>query len=675
MRRIRQALSPAQVEGFAPILKGISEDRKYTVRTQSADEYFVKLFDSAAGGFIALKARNEIEWTVWAAERGFGPKVVFSSMQQGIMITHYLNNEMDLDEEGMLEPRLSASLARLRSVHSSDIPAHSLRYPAREAIFGWKEAYAKLSLQQTQMPLIQLGTRIVDASIHRLSASPHKVVPVHGDFHQWNVMFAKGISWLVDWTWGGIGDAMQDLAYYAYHADLHGLKQFEGMLRKYDPALSRADIDRAKCHFALTHARFYIEVLLTASPDKAQWRKKRLGALEADLVEDGQWLELETTIAKFAGAAIACGSTDPSVSSCRYGSKEDHDAPTAPERIVISPKIAPVPSAAPLVSDGIETRDLQRIQQVLSSTRIISCESIVLGLSGDHKFRVTDTEHEQYFVKIFGIGTGGSSERVASNEISLSLWAGSTGLGPHVVAYDLDQGILITRYLNNEMGNWNEGGKEPRLSATLSTMRSLHASKATAVPFGRAISGELTHWVEECDRTTSHLKELGFLAYAREIVDACAGRLTENPPSGFSICHNDCHQANVRFSLGKAWLVDWATGGPGDPMKEVAYFAYHIGIHGFADLEALLEKYGSTLSQEDTIRAKCYFAWTHAYRYLEALRNVPHADDQERTRKLQVIEADLLEDGLWLGLERVSLTWGVPDPYFARVLLTDTCTG
>lgn len=122
---------------------------------------------------------------------------------------------------------------------------------------------------------------------------PYSTVLTHGDFHQFNVMFASGKAWLIDWAWSCRGDAMQDVAYYAYLAEFHGFTQFEEMLKKYDPALSQADVDRAKCHFALTHVRFYIEVLLESSPGKAQWRKEQLRLIEADLVEDAEWLGLE----------------------------------------------------------------------------------------------------------------------------------------------------------------------------------------------------------------------------------------------------------------------------------------------------------------------------------------------------------------------------------------------
>lgn len=122
-----------------------------------------------------------------------------------------------------------------------------------------------------------------------------------------------------------------------------------------------------------------------------------------------------------------------------------------------------------------------------------------------------------------------------------------------------------------------------------------------------------------------------------------------------SFCHNDCHQGNVRFDGGKAWLVDWATAGPGDPMKEVGYFACQVGCHGSMDFETLVNKYDAALSPNDIRRARCYFAWTHAYWYLADLRETSPDDAQDRARRLQAIEPDLIDDGLWLGFEEVSV--------------------
>lgn len=113
-RRIRQALSPATVKALSPILRGISHDRKYQVTSTENDEYFVKIFETRADGSNASGTRSEIEWTVWAAEKGFGPQIAVSDVKQGILITQYLTNEMGRWEDGKLEPRLSASLAHTR---------------------------------------------------------------------------------------------------------------------------------------------------------------------------------------------------------------------------------------------------------------------------------------------------------------------------------------------------------------------------------------------------------------------------------------------------------------------------------------------------------------------------------------------------------------------------------
>lgn len=331
-------------------------------------------------------------------------------------------------------------------------------------------------------------------------------------------MFTGGIAWLIDWTWSGRGDAMQDLAYYAYQAEFDGLTQFEGMLEKYNPALSPAAKERAKCHFALTHMRFYAEVLLTTSPDKAEWRRKRLRALEADLIEDGQWQGVDYMLSGFADAFGLIESAELPKPSGHPGSSQAQHCSTD------------LQSRSP---DVVELLDLRRIRHTISPETVKSCEAIVLGRSGDRKYRMTDTDDKQFFVKVFNIGTDGSLDPLALHEITVSVWAGTEGFGPQVVAYDTQQGTLITEYLKNEMGDWKEGGKEPRLSATLCTMRSLHASRVISVPVQRAIRGELAYWETECSKLTSQQKRMPFAQLMSKIVNACATELAENAPLAF----------------------------------------------------------------------------------------------------------------------------------------------
>jgi thiamine kinase-like enzyme len=157
---------------------------------------------------------------------------------------------------------------------------------------------------------------------------------------------------------------------------------------------------------------------------------------------------------------------------------------------------------------------------------------------------------------------------------------------------------------------------------------------------------------------TLQQEQLPFSQFARKVVKACADKLAAFTPC-LAFCHNDFHQANVLFSDGKAWIVDWATGCIGDPMRDVAYFACRIEIQGSTDLEALLQKYDANLSQEDVLRAKCWFAWMHAHTYLRLLLDTSLGNEQEKAARLLMSEAVLVDAirglDLNLGLEGVSV--------------------
>jgi thiamine kinase-like enzyme len=423
------------------------------------------------------------------------------------------------------------------------------------------------------------------------------------------------------------------------------------VLRKYNSALSQADVDRAKYHFALTNVRIDLDVLLTATPDKAKLREEKLRVIEADLVEAGQWLGIDCS------ESVLDKIPEPFESSNLEEKLGDSETTRSQDATQVrqsgSPVKAPHSIRASHLLDGMENPDLQRIEHMMSPTRIKSIKPIVLGGSRDRKYRVTTTNNDEYFVKIFSTRADGSPYPRTRNEIEKTVWAADEGFGPKVKAYDTEQGILITQYLTNEMGRWDDGRREPRLSTTLALMRALHSSEILGHYSSYSTEQATVYWGKELAKLSSQQRQLPLSQFGRKIIEASIDRLSDMPYRAVNI-HGDFHQWNVMFAKGRAWLIDWPFGERGDAMEDAAFYAYRADIRGFDEFERILKRYDPVLMQADVDRAKCRFALMHVRVYIEVLLQSSLEKSKLKKERLQAIEEDLRQDAEWLGIEMVS---------------------
>ena len=289
-RKIERALSPRRVAQIDPIASGYSGAHTYRVTDDQRQQYFAKLGQSWADTAETLHVRAEIEHAVWAAERGLGPAVVFADAVDTTLITTFLRNEMDAWGQGGQEPRLSATLATMRRLHESE-PLDTRRpYDKKSAAAWWRQELAKVSPADRDSPFVTEAARIAEACIDKLSAYSFDAVILHGDFHQSNVIYASGTAWLIDWGSRNEGDAMEELAYFAYHIDV-SLSDIDPLLVKYG-RLSSEEVDRAKCHLAYLHAHRYLQTLKGMPWDRPERRERALRLHESYLRDDSQWLNL-----------------------------------------------------------------------------------------------------------------------------------------------------------------------------------------------------------------------------------------------------------------------------------------------------------------------------------------------------------------------------------------------
>lgn len=203
----------------------------------------------------------------------------------------------------------------------------------------------------------------------------------------------------------------------------------------------------------------------------------------------------------------------------------------------------------------------------------------------------------------------------------------------------------MTEFLGNDMGSWAEGGLEPRLSATLLTLRRLHDSEPEGLPKKLSATRALARWAKERARVRAEDLDDPYVALADTLAQRAIAQLQGMPFSPVPR-HGDMHQDNVRFTQGRAWFVDWEAFNHGDPMEELANYFYHIDMP-ISDAAHAARSYGE-LGPEDCTRLKLHLALIHADRYLRTLRGMPWDLPQWRPQKIALHQNYLQDDSAWL---------------------------
>lgn len=122
----------------------------------------------------------------------------------------------------------------------------------------------------------------------------------------------------------------------------------------------------------------------------------------------------------------------------------------------------------------------RKIQAALLPERLKSLKPLAPGQSGTQVYRATAATGHEIFAKVVQAWEDVDEPEELRAEMARSDWAAERGFGPTVLYADSRQGLLLTEFLPNEMGEWHEGGMEPRLSATLTLMHKLHQTEVSS---------------------------------------------------------------------------------------------------------------------------------------------------------------------------------------------------
>lgn len=302
--------------------------------------------------------------------------------------------------------------------------------------------------------------------------------------------------------------------------------------------------------------------------------------------------------------------------------------------------------------EGGRARDERRVREVLRGVLADLPPYTVApaqgGYSGLRAFRVQQGD-DAYFLKVVLDWKDVHSPAAFAAECETAPWAASNGLGPEVVAASAERGLLLTRYLANEQASYGEAGEEPRLSATLRTMATLH--RLAPAPAGRELDLDgLRH------RLDARLARLEQGPMRGDGADARLGRVRALHASFVqrlvgrhyrpTLCHGDLQPGNALVVAGRAWFVDWGSLHTGDPMRELAKHVYHVDAN-LAHLSARVAGYGE-LSAADLRRCQLHLAIIHAEQFVDAAIGMPWDRPARRDEKLARLFDWLVQDAAYL---------------------------
>ncbi len=174
-------------------------------------------------------------------------------------------------------------------------------------------------------------------------------------------------------------------------------------------------------------------------------------------------------------------------------------------------------------------------------------------------------------------------------------------LGPRLEFLDVEQGILLTRYIPGRAWTQDDLADHHNVARLAELLRAVHAVEIPAKPFGLR------------ERVARYAACVG-TPPAAERAHAIIALLSELDAAEACLCHNDVVCANV-IDGDRLYLVDWEYAALGDPFFDLATVVAHHGLPAEA-ARALLEAYAGRVREFDEKRLR---GWCEVYRSLVSL--------------------------------------------------------
>lgn len=214
----------------------------------------------------------------------------------------------------------------------------------------------------------------------------------------------------------------------------------------------------------------------------------------------------------------------------------------------------------------------------------VSTEQLSGGITNTN-YRV-DAGGESFVVRLIGDRTqllGIDRE----SELQACRLAADLGIGPELVAADLGDGVVVTRFIAGRPIAHGEVGVEPVVAEIASALRRVHGAGTVTATFDTFTLVPSYHRLAERHEVTPAFDYGTMCRTLERIADV-------RPWQPAALCHNDLLNSNLLHD-GGVRIVDWEYAGMGDPFFDLGNLAVN---HGFSEAqeEALLRCYFGTAS-------------------------------------------------------------------------------
>lgn len=246
-----------------------------------------------------------------------------------------------------------------------------------------------------------------------------------------------------------------------------------------------------------------------------------------------------------------------------------------------------------IASETQEKETLQIMKDFLKADEGIQIKELSGGYSGADLFLV-DFEGQKFVVRF----SNKASSEEFQKEISICEIASNEGYGPKVYLSDEEKGFIVMEYLVNELdvekisiASLAELAKKihegPGFSSTSNIME-LHIFRMMDYIYSKKFYFEVVplDWMER------------ILSACREINTALESLPMEAP------CHGDLHKANLFFSKGQCYAIDYELASMSDPFLDLATLSLSYDFDKEQDLLFLNHYLNREPSQKE--QAKLY---------------------------------------------------------------------
>jgi thiamine kinase len=219
-------------------LTGGLTNRNYRIDCEG--ERFVLRVMGDNSRLLGINRRTEHACLTAAHAIGIGPEVIAFFPDKGALVTRFVTGRVLVPEALKSPAILRRVVASLRRYHEKSNGAG--RFSAFETV---RRYYAQCCKRKVTFPgNISRALRILQR-IEEERGVPNRICHCHNDLLSSNLVHARGMVWILDWEYGGVGDLFFDLGNLAANSGFNG-EQENQLLQYYFGTARPADLQRLR---------------------------------------------------------------------------------------------------------------------------------------------------------------------------------------------------------------------------------------------------------------------------------------------------------------------------------------------------------------------------------------------------------------------------------------------